>query len=453
MDFDFNEYIRKEDTYVSDGGGFKSFYELCAKVKDAFFKDWEKNDQSAAMLEIQKKAIIGYEKEKCFFLERIGQIIEDQGFSDTAFPHWYTGLVDAVYQENWGLAGISQWFTEEYRGSSSAKIIGERIYFMEGGRMVLKSQTISSQRKEQLIRAFLLMTPGKRFDRDYYEIYLLDGTRVTVYLEPMAKDGQSSLVLRRYLIPSLSFEEQARRKTIPSAAIPLFKAMVNIGYNVVFMGAVRTAKTTFLATWQSGEREDLEGVLIETDPEIPIHEILPKAPIIQLLADGEDLRNISKNLLRSDADYFILAEARDGIALDTAVKLACKGTKRMKMTFHSRNPEHFPLEAATEIVKTTGGDLPLTMQMVSSAFDYLFHFVQLSDKSQKRLKGIYQMNCDEMGTFHIEQICAYDHESESWSFKNVIGKEQRVYGSESDPDAFRIFERKLEELSKAGQLK
>ena len=319
--------------------------------------------------------------------------------------------------------------------------------------MILKKQTISETRKEQLVRAFLLMTPGKRFDREYYEIYLLDGTRVTVYLEPMAKDGQSAIVFRRYLIPSLSFEEQARRNTVPQDAIPLFKAMVNIGYNVVFMGAVRTAKTTFLATWQSGERPDLEGVLIETDPEIPIHEILPEAPIIQLLADGDDLRKISKNLLRSDADYFILAEARDGIALDTAVRLACKGTKRMKMTFHSRDPEHFPLEAATEIVKTTGGDLPLTMQMVSSAFDYLFHFVQLSDKSQKRLKGIYQMNCDEMGTFHIEQICAYDNETESWTFKNIIGKEQRLYGSESDPEAFRVFEEELARLSEAGEVR
>ncbi len=453
MDFDFNEYLRKDRIYEKEDEGFRAFYSLCAEIKECFFSSVESSDRSPAMLEIQKKAIIGCEKEKRFFLERIELLLSERDALGTPFPSWYADLTDAVYQENWGLAGVAQWFSEEYKGSSSAKIIGERIYFMEKGRMVLKEQTISESRKLQLIRAFLLLTPGKRFDKDYYEMYLLDGTRVTVYTEPMAKTGQSSLVFRRYLIPSLSFEEQARRKTVPKSAVPLLKAMARVGYNVVFMGAVRTAKTTFLATWQAMEDETLEGVLVETDPEIPMHEILPKAPIIQLLADGEELRNISKNLLRSDADYFILAEARDGIALDTAVKLACKGTKRMKMTYHSRDPKRFPLEAATEIVKTSGGDLPLTMQMVTRAFDYLFHFVQLSDKSQKRLKGIYQMYCDETGTSHVEQICCYDPESESWIFRDIIAGDKREYGVESDKESFANFERELRKLSEAGAVK
>ena len=453
MEFDFNEYISREEVKASPEDSCEAFYKLCAEIKEKFYRDWESSGQSSAMLEIQKRAIIGYEKEKRFFLEKIERLISEADAKATVFPCWYSDLTDAVYQENWGLAGISEWFSGAYAGSSSAKIIGQRIYFMEEGRMVLKKQTISESRKSQLIRAFLLLTPGKRYGSEYYEVYLLDGTRVTVYTEPMAKSGQSALVFRRYLIPSLSFEEQAKRGTIPHAAIPLFKAMAGIGYNVVFMGAVRTAKTTFLATWQSYEDPTLEGVLVETDPEIPMHEILPKAPIIQLIADGDELLNISKNLLRSDADYFILAEARDGTALDTAVKIACKGTKRMKMTFHSRDPRRFPLETATEIVKTTGGDLPLTMQMVASAFDYLFHFVQLSDKSKKRLKGIYQMCCDEMGTFHVEQICAYDFASESWTFKNEIGNDKKAYGLESDPELFCRFENELRMLAEAGSVK
>ena len=268
----------------------------------------------------------------------------------------------------------------------------------------------------------------------------------------LRKEGYSQWIFRRYLIPSLTFEEQAKRNTIPACAVPLLENMARVGYNVVFMGPVRSAKTTFLSTWQSCEDPSLEGVMVETDPEIPIHDILPGAPIIQLIADGEELRQISKNLLRSDADYFIMAEARDGIALDTAVRLASKGTKRMKMTFHSRNPERFPLEAATEIVKSTGGDLPLTIQMVSSAFDYLFHFIQLSDKSKKRLKGIYQTVCDASGTFRIEQICSYDPESESWIFINSMGREQRTYGKESDPELFGVFERELQRLSELGSV-
>ena len=123
--------------------------------------------------------------------------------------------------------------------------------------MVLKEQRISEPRKDQLIKAFLLLTPELRMDSDYYEVYLLDGTRVTVYMEPMAKKGSSSIVFRRYTVPTLSLEEQAKRKTIPFSAIPMLKAMAGVGYNVAFLGAVRTAKTTFLSTWQSLEDPSL----------------------------------------------------------------------------------------------------------------------------------------------------------------------------------------------------
>ena len=103
--------------------------------------------------------------------------------------------------------------------SSSAKIIGENMFFLENGRMALKPQKISKERREQLVKAFLLLTPEERMDKTYHETYLLDGTRVTIFTTPMAKAGQDAIIFRRYVIPQLSFEEQARRHTIPEAAI------------------------------------------------------------------------------------------------------------------------------------------------------------------------------------------------------------------------------------------
>ena len=445
--YSFSEYISSIETGRSvrqdNQAETEDFAALCRRIKNAFYTDWESRENSAASLEIQKRAIIGYEKEKAFFKDRIRDLIAEFSAGKVEHPPWYPDLVDAVYHENWGFAGLAQWFSPPFDQESSAKIVGERIYFMEDGHMRLMPQTIDRDRLEQLIKAMLLLTPEERFDKAYYETYLLDGTRVTVFTEPMAKKGQASVIFRRYLIPSLSFEQQVQRGTIPAAAVPLFEAMVDIGFNVVMTGAVRTAKTTFLSTWQSYEDPTLEGVMVETDPEIPMHKLLPDAPIIQLLADGDDLRRIAKNLLRSDADYFILAEARDGIALDTAVKLAAKGTKRMKMTFHSRLAEHFPLEAATEIVKATGGDLRLTMQMVASGFDYIFCFMQLPDKRRKRLKGIYQMNCDAEGEIRVEELCRYDPVADNWSFYNILDKNQEEYGLESNPGRLAYMKQQL----------
>ncbi|NCB41085.1 MAG: ATPase [Clostridia bacterium] len=430
-----------------------SFIDLCQKVKEAFFSDWDKGESSKSTLDIQKKAIIGYEKEVEFFKTRIIELIRELHAEKTQYPTWYPSLAEGIYHENWGLAGISEWFSSKFSQSSSAKIIGERIYFLQEGKMVLKAQRISKVRKEQLIKAFLLTTPEERMDKVYHETYLLDGTRVTIFMEPMAKKNQSAIVFRRYVIPILTFEEQAKRGTIPYEAIPLFCSMVDIGFNVVFLGAVRTAKTTFLTTWQSYEDISLEGVMVETDPEIPLDLILPDAPILQLIADGKELSRISKNLLRSDADYFILAEARDGIALETAVKIAGKGTKRMKLTFHSGDPKHFPLDAADEIVRSTGGDLRMTMQRVANSFDYLFHFIQLSDKREKRLKSIHEMNCDAEGLISMNPLCEYDSVENSWSFYDHIGEKQRRYATESMLYKLTEMQDILSELSQISPIK
>jgi hypothetical protein len=427
----------------------QDFQKLCRRVNNEFLKEWEDGRENMdSALRIQKKAIIGYENEVSYFKSRIRQLIKKYGAERSSYPEWYGSLEDGIYQENWGLAGVSEWFSDRFRESSSAKIIGDRIYFLENGRMYLKPQTITKERREQMIRAFLLLTPEERLDKEFHEIYMLDGTRITIFGDGMTKRGQDVIIFRRYIIPNYSFEEQAARGTIPLESIPLFKSMVKLGYNVAFTGAVRTAKTTFLSTWQSYEEKDLEGVMVETDPEIPIHLLMPEAPILQLIADNDKLKHISKNLLRSDADYFILAEARDGIALDTAVKVASKGTRRMKITFHTRDPLDFSYDVAFEIVKSLGGNLDSTAKKVASSFDYIFHFIQLKNKSQKRLKGIYELGVDkDTRDIIMREICRYDYKNDRWKWEYAVSPGKMLMGEEENAEELEKFIRELKTLS------
>lgn len=425
------------------------FLKLCEKVKESFLQDWEGGKESiGAALNIQKKAIIGYEQEVSYFKGKIREVVKDYQLNEEDYPPWYESLDDGIYHENWGLAGIAEWFSSAYAQSSSAKIIGNRVYFLENGRMCLKPQQISKERREQLIRAFLLLTPEERLDKEFHEIYMLDGTRVTIYGGQMTKQDQDVIIFRRYIIPVYRFEEQAERGTIPKDAIKLFEAMVHLGYNTAFIGAVRSAKTTFLSTWQSYEDPSLEGVLVETDPEIPLHHLMPEAPILQILADNEKMKSISKNLLRSDADYFILAEARDGIALDTAIKIASKGTRRMKITFHARDPLEFCYDVAGEIVKSLGGELEITAKKVAASFDYVFHFVQLKNKNQKRLNGIYEL-CMDRTTREIQmkEVCKYDQRRDCWTWNYMISEEKKQIALEEDLVAYEVFEQELKRLA------
>ena len=418
-----------------------AFEKVCRMVRQAFDAAWKSEKLNAeTALRIQKRAIIGYDNEISYFIDRIDRILEETGNTAMKYPAWYSSPASAVYHENWGLSGLAEWFTPRYKDSSSAKIIGDRVYFMDGGRMVLRPQRISAERRSQMVRSFLLHTPEERLDKNVHEVYLLDGTRVTIFGGTLTKKDQDVMIFRRYTVPVYRFEEQAARHTIPVESVPLFKEMVKLGYNVVFSGAVRTAKSSFLTTWQSYEDPQLEGVMVETDPEIRLHEIMPEAPVVQLIADDDRLKGIVKNLLRSDADYFILAEARDGIAMDTAVKICTKGTRRMKMTFHEREPCDFCMDAAAEIVKSQGGDLSLTARAVARSFDYIFHFIQLKDKSQKRLNSIHEISySDRDHRVRYSRICEYRHESDSWEWSCAISDDKRKSGMEEDPETFARF--------------
>jgi pilus assembly protein CpaF len=157
--------------------------------------------------------------------------------------------------------------------------------------------------------------------------------------------------------------------------------------------------------------------------------------------------------MRSDADYIIMAEARDGAALNTAVKAANKGTKRVKITFHTSDAVDFCYDVADEIRKTYNDDLGSTIVKVAKSFQYLFQFIQLPDKSKKRLKGIWEIRYDrERRDVRIYRICKYDHMTDSWLWANTVGDDKEEFAMEEDIEAFRRFRRLLAELSEANPL-
>lgn len=449
--FYLSEYnkVKKRKTEDKISLQQSSFKAVCDEISEAFHKEWDDGEKDIkALLDMQKNAIIGKSKEVNYFKNKITDYILHNDLAYTKFPAYYASIEDAIYHENWGMAGIAEWFSPENRGSSSCKVIGDRIYFQENGKLVMKEQRISKTRREQLIRALLLATPNERVDKEFHEVYMTDGTRITIFKGNMVKENQEVIVFRRYIIAEYSFEEQARRGTIPTNSINFLKKMVKLGFSIAATGAMKTGKTSFLATYQSYEDENLEGVMLETDPEISLHNLMPKAPIIQLLAKDDRLKSITRQILRSDADYLIMAEARDGVSLDTVLRLASKGTRRLKITFHSRNPFNFPYDVASEVAISLNMDMAITAKRVAQGFDYIFHFVQLKDKSQKRLKGIYEITYDvRKNTIVITQICKYYEKEQVWKWQNYISEDKILAACEEDEVCFEEFRQELAKLS------
>ena len=198
------------------------------------------------------------------------------------------------------------------------------------------------------------------------------------------------------------------------------------------------------------EDPELEAVFVQTDPEININSYMPTAPILSIIADGENLIALSKQILRSDADYIVMAEARDGYAFYIMVEAANKGTNRMKATMHLSHQEDFAYDVANKIHSVMGGKLDYIIAKVAKSFNYIIEMVQLPEnKSQKRLMSITEVRYDDVNheiSYHT--ICKYHKETNSWSFRYDIGQSIETLGRFENPTALEVFKNTLKDLSK-----
>ena len=76
--FSFRDYLsspEKRRETAQQGGGYDSFSALCADIKADILGRWSSPDGESGAADIQKRAIIGYEKEKAYFMELIADSI------------------------------------------------------------------------------------------------------------------------------------------------------------------------------------------------------------------------------------------------------------------------------------------------------------------------------------------------------------------------------------------
>ena len=455
-EFDLEEVLnnarRKRKKSPTNGAldNNSKFLLLCSRIKQHIDDEWlrEQNQNNTELLLARhRNAILGKATEVNYLKDKIREFLKANKLENEQHPSWYKNLVDAIFHENWGIAGIAEWM--DMADSSSAKIIGERIYFFIDGKQVLQEQKISGKRFEQLRKALMNRDESKRLDESYSELYMETGERVTVYTGNRVVEGQHTMVFRKYIVKVLTFEEQARLGTIPHELVPALEALVKCGVRVAFAGPVRSGKSTMELTWQLYEDQELEGVLIQTDPEIRIHEVMPKPAIISLLATGEELFKLASELLKSDADYFIVQEVRDGYTAYIAVEAGNKGTNRLKISIHISDMSSFCYDMANKIQGVFGGDIDYHMARVANSFNFLFEMVQLpKDRKQKRLKAIYEIHYDpEINDIVYHKICEYQKDTDSWCFNYSVSKKVMEIGGFEDEKALEVYLNTLKKLS------
>ena len=178
------------------------FKEACDNVLENLEKEWKKAGEADRLerLESEKRAIMGFEEDMDIFKQKIDAIVKDKGLENAECPAWYRSVPEGIFNELYGLSGLAPWVydeTEEYRNSSSAKLIGDRLYCLIDGVSVLQPQRISLERREQLKRAFLMATPRERLEDGFHEVYLKNGIRITIFSGDRTKAGQDVMVFRK----------------------------------------------------------------------------------------------------------------------------------------------------------------------------------------------------------------------------------------------------------------
>lgn len=441
--------------------GMEQFRSLCKDIRKAFrAKSEGEQDKLDLLSQREKDAIMGKDEEVQLFKADISLYIKEWQKEDCFYPKVYKDLVDAVFHEEWGFTYLTPWiegYTDTLKESTSCKVIGHRIYFLLDGHMELQSYTIPKGRRTRLINA--LLSGDARASSQYStsgkaEVFLLDGTRIALYGNTIIQENQESIVFRKYTVKDHSFEKQEKYHTLPKGSGELFREMVKCGYNVAFTGAVRTTKTTQLVTWQSYEDKSLEGVAVQTDPEIKFDQVCEGAPIIPYIADGEELRTLIKPIMRSDADYIIMAEARDGVALYIAMKAANKGTRRVKMTYHTTDVLDFCHDIAEDIANDMGGNKDSYVAKVAKSFQLVFQFIQLADKDKKRLKSIYALGYDrQQRKVIMKPLCKYNFESDNWTWQDGFLDIHEEIGMEESPESYKRVRKIIKELAQQHPMK
>ncbi|HKK96463.1 MAG TPA: ATPase, T2SS/T4P/T4SS family [Anaerovoracaceae bacterium] len=427
-EFYIDRLINKNDKGIAAYGEKNiEFQEICKIVKFELDEDWNRTKEQfkISKLEREKRAIIGYEKETEYYKEKIQEIIRIKNLNNSWYPIWYVNLYDAIFNELFGLAGLAPWAYNTisiYENSSSAKVIGDRIYCLIDGKTVLQPQKINYKRRKQLMRALLLESPFEDTNKGFHEVYLHNGIRITIYSGQKTKEGEEIIVLRKYVIRNMDFNELVRLNTIPKEAVRIFEWMIKIGFNVIFAGPVRSGKTTFMQNWQMHEDKNLEGLVLATDPETPWHKLMPEYPIMQLIADGDELETITKSILRGDNDYVLLEEMRDAVAYNLALEITSIGTKRCKATIHDNNAYNIPYKMASKIRAKYGGNMRDIIGQIFMNFDIVIELNQRNDnRSFKRMLSIKEYYYDEINDMAvINTICEYDEALNKWRWNKKI---------------------------------
>lgn len=220
---------------------------------------------------------------------------------------------------------------------------------------------------------------------------LPDNSRINIVLPPVAILGPS-LVIRRFSVRTLTFDELIQYNSLNEALVEFFKACVLGRLNIVMAGDTGSGKTTVLNLLTGlippGERI----VTVENAAELKPPETHKR--VIRLESQPGDasgkgvvsMRDLVQNALRMRPDRLIIGEVRGGEAIDV-IQAMNTGHDGSMFGIHAGNPRDV-LTRLEGMVAMALPSLPLLQvrQQMAAAFDLIIYQERLRDGSRKVMR-------------------------------------------------------------------
>src|SRR5437879_3291039 len=268
----------------------------------------------------------------------------------------------------------------------------ENVYVERNGKILLTDRKFDDENHLLRVIDFIVSAVGRRiaFRTPMVGSRVLDGSRVSAVISPLAPDGPV-LTIRKFSRDPFQAEDLVNFGTVTNEAVGFLKACVMARANLLISGGTGTGKTTLLNVCSSFIPPTERIVTIEDAAELQLHqEHVCRMESRPADLNGENrvgIRDLVINALRMRPDRIVVGECRAGEALDM-LQAMNTGHDGSITTLHA-NTTRDALSRLETMVLMAGIDLPMRAirQQVASAIDLVVQLSRMRDRSEERRVG------------------------------------------------------------------
>lgn len=385
-----------------------------------------KDHEKTSWLSKQHEAIIGLKSAIDWFKREIEEYLRRNNQLGITYPSYYSDIVEALYQETYGLGPISTWWKHEsYQDSQAARIIGTNIYFEIPGTLD-ELQDISYASEADVLRVakqLSLRNPITSLNahNPSLQIDMADGTRVTIIIPPWTR--HPIIIFRHYTIKRVSLEDISQKGTFPVEMVDILRTISKGRGTTMLCGPVKSGKSTLLSAMIAERKSYDKMLLIQKDfDELKVSEHYPKNQVMEFILTEENKERIFDLVLRSDYEYIVVGELRS-LEAEIFLKACERGLPGALTTYHTPDPDNIPSQLA-DVILDEHANKTHQAQYERAAKNVHFAIVmeELKNRS-KRLVNLSVFDWDsKTKTFQTHELVAWNRNDDTWQYSDYIPK-------------------------------